>query len=379
MKKNLLLIIAIFLFNFCVKADFGIWASGVYLDVNGSAQFYSTLLQNDPNSIGTVNFGGSLGTFVANSGTLNLRGAEIKTYKSNGGNVCGGFVYYTVYPQGARPGSPVFSPISLGFFCDCSGGTFGGGCGGGSCTDNSDQKWQTVNQSNDLTALADGTYTLELYYQIPGSATSGSCLDTAYDSNGGNNYTANFTITTNLAVNFSGLTASSLTNAIKLKWNIENDVDILRYEIERSTNGIDFSLMQSVASVRATLLYNYTIVDNTPFAGKNFYRLKFYKIDNTISYSNICKIDLSNIGNKLIAFSDRSSNSISIRFHSIPKGNYELSMINNLGQSVIKRSIVHDGNDNNLSITPQVKLNTGIYRMVLRNNTRLFSTAVLIK
>lgn len=376
MKKILLLLFI--LFNLSANADFGIWASGVYLNTNGSSQFYAALLQNDPNSIGTANFNGSLGSYVENSGTFTLRGAEIKTFKNNGGNVCGGVMYYTVYPQGARPASPVFSPINLNFLCNCSGGTFNS-CGGGACTDNSDQKWQTIDQTIDLTQNTVGTYTIEVYFQIPGSATSGACDETSYDSNGGFNYTADFTITTNLAVNFSGLSASLVNDQVKLKWSIENDVDITKYEIERSANGIDFTKLSSVTSVQSAILYNYAVLDNAPFVGVNFYRVKFYKTDNSISYSKIFRIDFSKISSPLKVVSNQSAGTISVQMNHIPKGKYNLIIVNNLGQRMANYPVIHDGVDKTLPVNIQSKLNMGVYRLLLTCDGQNYRVSFFVK
>ena len=191
MKKNILLLAYFFLIAFSVRADFGIWASAVYINTNGTSQFYSTQLLNDPNSISTINFGSNLGTFQANSNTLSILGAELKTFRSDGGNVCGGNVYFTVYPVGARPVTPTFTGIGLNFLCDCNGGNFNT-CGGGTCTDGRDQKWQRMDQANDLTQLAVGDYTLELYYEISGNASTNTCNEFRYDSDFSNNYKANF-------------------------------------------------------------------------------------------------------------------------------------------------------------------------------------------
>jgi len=182
--------------------NFGQFASALYLNVNGTGQFYNTSPATlNANSInpasGAAFFTGNLGTFVANSGTLNLKGAEIKTYKNNSGNVCGADIYYRIYRTGDIP--PAFVSLGgLAFFNNCTGTAFpdasGGPCGTG------DQKWQTVSQSNDLTLRCPGNYNFEIYYTVTGSNSGGGCGETVYDSNNGNNYFTTFTITSDMQV-----------------------------------------------------------------------------------------------------------------------------------------------------------------------------------
>ncbi len=339
MKKFLLISLSIAFFVQTSTAEFGAWASAIYLNTNGTSKFYSTLLQGDPNSIGTTNYGGLLGSFEAGSGDFSIRGAEIKTYKNNGGNVCGATLYYTVYPQGARPASPVFSPITLNFYCDWgSDGTFNS-CGGGTCTNGSDQKWQKVDQSIDLTQYAVGTYVLELYYQLSGSATSGGCNEDRYDSNSGNNYTATFTITPPLAIHFSGLSGYADGSAIKLQWSIEDDADISNYVIERSLDGIHFTEVASVPSRKTEAPFLYTISDLSPSYGANYYRIKMVSVDNKVTYSRLCKISF-NLLNGDIKVIMAQSNFLQIKLPAPITGKGRLLLIDNIGRRVLDKQLI---------------------------------------
>ena len=185
----------------CLK--FGQFATAPYFDLcsanKDSTAFYNTT-GTGTSLIGNSSFTGiNLGTYIQNSHTFKLNGAEVKTFKNAGANVCGATLYYTVYLQGSRPATPVFTPINLPFFDACSGGTFpsGGPCSTG------DQKWQLINQNVDLTAMAPANYTLEIYYMVVGDSSSSTlCRDTVYTNNSGNNYTASYTITALPTINY---------------------------------------------------------------------------------------------------------------------------------------------------------------------------------
>ncbi|WP_396168554.1 HYR domain-containing protein [Flavobacterium sp.] len=173
--------------------NFGDFASAVGISTNGgtSASFYNTS-GSAANLIGSSTFtAANLGSYSPSSGTLKLTGAELKTFKSGTGNVCGGTLFYVVYTTGSRPAVPVFQSFAIPFANDCSGGTFPSG---GPCT-TGDQKWSTSLQSIDLTAYAAGSYTIEAYYAYTGSDTGG-CGTTQYLNNSCSNYTATFTLST---------------------------------------------------------------------------------------------------------------------------------------------------------------------------------------
>lgn len=79
---------------------------------------------------------------------------------------------------------------------------------------------------------------------------------------------------------------------VVLNWSTLGQDDIASYDIERSTDGINFEpLAQNLSSISATF------TDNYPLANYNYYRLKVNEIDETTSYSAIQTILMPNITN----------------------------------------------------------------------------------
>lgn len=381
MKKIVLHIFGLALF-ISAKAEFGVWASAVYLNVNGTAQFYNNQpLSPDPNAIGAINFSGSLGNFGINSGLLKIGGAEIKTFKNNNGNVCGGTLFYTVYQQGNRPGSPVFSQINLGFFCNCSGGNFNS-CGGGGCTDGSDQKWQNVSQNIDLTTMAAGNYTLEIYYSISGHPTNnGACDQTRFDNNGNNptNYTANFTLLTVAASYFTGISSSVYGNNIKVRWVTQNDADVDHYELQKSQNGVNYNTIASISANRTAGTSQYFIVDANPYIGSNYYRVKMVNINGSVVLSKTIREYFGTVNNSIFVYPNPSANELTIRLAGVAKGNYRLSVFNNNSQRIAAIAILHDGTDRTIKMNLPFVLAKGIYRLLLIDKTQFYKQSFLIK
>ena len=125
-----------------------------------------------PVDLNTSGFNGlNLGTFdVAAGDTLNLVGGEALTFKNSGSDVTAAFVNYSV------DGGP-FVAVNLPFNQDNVNGNSG------------DQRWATDTASvNLLAGLADGTHTLAFFAS---GTTNGGDI---FDSNGGANYTADFTV-----------------------------------------------------------------------------------------------------------------------------------------------------------------------------------------
>ena len=197
-SRVITIVIACLFFTFSQAQTIGISSSAVWMsDCNQNNYFNTTgLIGPAGNTFSNTNFG----THTKNSGSLILRGAEIRTFKTPGAsNVCNAHLYYRIYMQGGVPGT--FNSVDLALADDCNVSTnqfaFGESCAAG------DQKWKLIIADGtftpyapvDLTTMAPGNYVLEVYYDIIGSTTSTSlCDETIVSNNGGLNYKASFTI-----------------------------------------------------------------------------------------------------------------------------------------------------------------------------------------
>ncbi len=97
-----------------------------------------------------------------------------------------------------------------------------------------------------------------------------------------------------MAVNLFNLAAQAdlAKQQIPLHWTIANDQETRYYEIQHSTDGINFSSMQTVTSVLSATQKTYDYVDKSPAYGDNYYRIKKVDLNGVVAYSNIVKAAL---------------------------------------------------------------------------------------
>ncbi len=99
-----------------------------------------------------------------------------------------------------------------------------------------------------------------------------------------------------LAVNLTNFTAAKKGNAVQLNWATAQEVNSNRFEVLRSSDGVNWKLITSVtAAGNSNTTLNYAAMDNAPLSGKNLYRLR--------SIDNDGKATLSDI--RTVIFSDR--------------------------------------------------------------------------
>lgn len=92
-------------------------------------------------------------------------------------------------------------------------------------------------------------------------------------------------------VNFRGEQVNSVN---RLTWTTATEINNSRFELERSSDGRNFTTIASIASKaengNSTSSLNYNYDDAKPVAGNNYYRLKQVDKDGRSSYSNIVVI-----------------------------------------------------------------------------------------
>lgn len=91
-----------------------------------------------------------------------------------------------------------------------------------------------------------------------------------------------------LPVSLISFTAQKVAaSTVNLTWQTDSEYDMLRYDIERSNDGITFIIIGSVTSVNSPSLHNYYFTDNYPAAATQFYRLRMVKIYGSFTNSYI--------------------------------------------------------------------------------------------
>jgi uncharacterized delta-60 repeat protein len=82
--------------------------------------------------------------------------------------------------------------------------------------------------------------------------------------------------------------------SVLLQWKIATEKDLIRFVIERSADGNRFLPINSIAVTGVgTFSRDYSIMDEQPLQGINFYRLKMIDADGKFSYSNIVAVKIT--------------------------------------------------------------------------------------
>jgi N-acetylneuraminic acid mutarotase len=151
---------------------------------------------------------------------------------------------------------------------------------------------------------------------------------------------------------------------INVEWTLSQEIDMDKYEIEKSTTGVNFNRGGTViSSGNHSNTFTYSWLDVNPVEGANFYRIKMIGKDGKASYSKVVKVGIGKVRSINIYPNPATDNSITLNFNDQPKGNYNLLLLNVAGQIVYKNCITHLGGSGSQTMNLGHKLSNGVYNL----------------
>lgn len=119
---------------------------------------------------------------------------------------------------------------------------------------------------------------------------------------------------------------------ISLEWTVANAQNVSHFSIEKSANGSNFITINEKRAIENTIQKKtYTWVDNNPYQGTNYYRLKMIDDDGQFRYSTIVQMNVVRSGINLYL---NDSRALQVDFGSDFKEAATLEFYNLQGQSI---------------------------------------------
>lgn len=186
-----------------------------------------------------------------------------------------------------------------------------------------------------------------------------------------------------LPVKFGAIKATEKQKGIQLDWTSYDEVNMNDYTIERSSDGINFSVVGTVNALNSTASRNdYSFFDATPLAGVNIYRIRNNDIDGKSGYSNMVKVNLNKSVKEISLYPNPvRGGQVSIQASDLAKGLYQVRIINANGQIVYSQPLNHAGGAINQTIALTDNLKSGLYnlQLAIQGTTGIVKPFVLVK
>jgi hypothetical protein len=182
-----------------------------------------------------------------------------------------------------------------------------------------------------------------------------------------------------LATNLNQFTVSKKEQTSLLTWTTLSETDNAGFAIERSKDAKSWEQIQFVkGNGTTTVTSNYSVIDNNPTKGTNYYRLKQIDNNGKFTYSSVQSLYFSEKGTVGFSFyPNPSKNNINVSLETITNKVASLELTDNLGRVVKSIAISNQNSNSNISINT-ANMNKGIYFLVLKDGAFTKSSKVII-
>lgn len=165
-------------------------------------------------------------------------------------------------------------------------------------------------------------------------------------------------------------------NKVQLKWQTAQEQNTHKFEIERSTNLRNYLTIGSKnATGNSTSTTDYSYTDNSPLKGTNFYRLKMFDSDGSLTFSKVVAISINNATKRLTVYPNPTSDLIQLQ--AFGENERATLQITNVSGKIVKQEVVSLNGFTALSIDIK-PLQAGKYFVTLQR-TSAKETAEFIK
>lgn len=165
---------------------------------------------------------------------------------------------------------------------------------------------------------------------LPGTASSGTVTSQLISSF--SPFTFGVRLTAVVPLTLTDIFVTRAGKQPLLSWRVSNEVNMLKYETEKSYNGINFNFAGTVASLNSAVEKTYTWADTKEQAGINYYRLKMINTDGSFTYSKV--VSLKNTLAEQITLSPNPVNAVTTLSNLKSERNVNVIISNPEGKTV---------------------------------------------
>ena len=189
-----------------------------------------------------------------------------------------------------------------------------------------------------------------------------------------------FKLTGPLPVSITSIKAYEENRNIAVEWKVSSELNMKNYEVEKSTDGINFvKLFSQAATANSGTDITYKWLDVNPVAGNNFYRIKGIENSALVKYSAIAKVFIGKTEPAINVFPNPVTGSMfSVQFTAMEKGTYQLRLINMAGQVVSVEKLVHAGGNATQTVA-LINLAGGQYQLqIIKPDSNIVNKPLII-
>jgi hypothetical protein len=170
-----------------------------------------------------------------------------------------------------------------------------------------------------------------------------------------------------LPVYFEQVSATAQNQQVHVSWKVASEIDVLKYQVERSVDGRNFTVVQQQAALATSNgRYTYTWVDADLPGNVLFYRIKNIDLNGDARVSTTIRVSVNRKQQLLSVFPNPvHGNQVGVQLDQFAAGIYEAKIMDNSGRKVYHSTLQHNGLNSKYQFNFQQKMAPGLYHLQL--------------
>jgi hypothetical protein len=161
-----------------------------------------------------------------------------------------------------------------------------------------------------------------------------------------------------LPVRLTSFTATASNCNILLNWATAAEDNLKQYEVQQSTDGVNYTTVSTLQGTGSNSKYNFT---NSINEGQYFYRLKIVDKDGKLTYSNVATVNAVCTDKSIVVYPNPAKDVLNINISGY-KGKIQASLYDGKGQLISISQFVNGKNSISVSA-----LAAGLYTLSIRD------------
>lgn len=161
-------------------------------------------------------------------------------------------------------------------------------------------------------------------------------------------------------------------NKVELEWSTSAEINNDFFSIERSSNGIDFELIETIKGAgNSSSDLTYLAIDENPISGINYYRLKQTDFDGKFEYFEIKSVELESTSNDISIYPNPNNGNFTISVDYADSFNFKI--VDYTGKTIQEGQI--NSFETNIELSD---ISAGVYFLMTNSNTEYSITQRII-
>lgn len=174
---------------------------------------------------------------------------------------------------------------------------------------------------------------------------------------------------------FTSLAAKSAGTSNIISWTTSAEINIDRYEVQRSADGRNFSTVGALSPVQNGTSNSYQFIDPQPLAGNNIYRIVIVDRDRKTHASPSLSVAGANTHAGIIK-TFYSGSTVYTTFQGAVSQNLQVHIVNSMGSTVWNGSRRVDAGTSTISLPVNLSSN-GVYHLQMTNGKEIYSQSFI--